>query len=98
MGLSQETQASAIKSLESTLHKLSSAYASMTEKTTNTRLVKKRQTAVKVGLESLKNNWYGDDFCYDEPVIATAKNVLQAIIPSIEKQLVKAKAQSPQKH
>ncbi len=95
--VSQEIQDLSIKSLESTFNKLSNAYKSTIEKGSSTTLVKKRLNAVKIGLESLKGTWNGEDFCYDEESILTSKEVLQAIIPSIEKQIVKAKEGSSQK-
>ena len=60
--VSQEIQDLSIKSLESTFNKLTNAYKSTTEKGSNTTLVKKRLNAVKIGLESLKGTWYGEDF------------------------------------
>lgn len=95
--VSQEIQVLSIKSLESTFNKLSNAYNTMTEKGSNTTLVKKRRDAVKIGLESLKGIWNGEDFFYDEEIILTSKEVLQNVIPSIEKQIAKAKEGSPQK-
>lgn len=95
--VNQEIQELSIKSLESTYHKLSNAYKSMTEKGSNTTLVKKRHTAIKVGLESLKDAWYGGGFFYDEETILTSKDILQGVIPSIEKQSAKAKESSSQK-
>lgn len=95
--VSQEIQDSSLKSLESTLNKLSNAYKSMTEKGLNTTLVKKRRNAVKIGLESLKNTWNGGDFCYDEEIILISKDTLQGLIPSIEKQIAKAKEGGSQK-
>lgn len=93
----EEIRELSIKSLESTLNKFSNAFKSMTEKGSNTTLVKKRLTAVKIGLESLKGTWFGEDFCYNEDIILTSKNVLQSMIPSIEKQIAKAKEGSSQK-
>lgn len=95
--VSQEIKDSSLKSLESTLNKLSNAYKSMTEKGSNTTLVKKRRNAVKIGLESLKNTWNGGDFCYDEEIIIISKDTLQGLIPSIEKQIAKAKEGGSQK-
>ncbi|SHN30062.1 hypothetical protein [Gracilibacillus kekensis] len=86
-----------IKSLESTFNKLSNAYISLTEKGSNTSLVQKRRNAVEIGLKSLKATWYRDDFCYDEEIILNARDVLQSFIPSIEKQIAKAKEGSSQK-
>ena len=95
--VSQEIQDLSIKSLESTFNKLSNAYKSMTEKGSNTTLVKKRRDAVKIGLESLKDVWSEGDFSYDEEIILTSKDVLQGVLPSIEKQIAKAKEGSSQK-
>lgn len=95
--VSQEIQDLSIKSLESTLNKLSNAYNSMTDKGSNTTLVKKRQSSVKIGLESLKDAWGRGDFFYDEESILTSKEILQGILPSIEKQIAKAKEGSSQK-
>ncbi|MGX6444052.1 hypothetical protein ACWM35_12625 [Neobacillus sp. K501] len=95
--ISQEIQELSIKSLESTFNKLSNAYKSMTEKGSNTTLVNKRRNAVKIGLESLKAIWNGADFCYDEEIILTSKEVLQDVLPSIERQIAKAKEGSSQK-
>jgi hypothetical protein len=95
--VSKEIQDLSIKSLESTLNKLSNAYNSMSEKGSNTTLVKKRRNSVKIGLESLKNAWGRGDFFCDEENILTSKNILQGIMPSIEKQIAKAKEGSSQK-
>jgi hypothetical protein len=95
--VSQEIQDLSIKSLESTLNKLSNAYNSMTEKGANTTLVKKRRNSVKIGLESLKDACGRGDFFYDEENILASRDILQGIMPSIEKQIVKAKEGSAQK-
>lgn len=97
MIVNQETQDLSIKSLESTFNKLSNAYRSMTEKSSNTTLVQKRKNAVQIGLASLQNNWNGKEFSYDEEATLTSKEVLQSLIPSIVKPIAKAKEGSPQK-
>ena len=95
--VSQEIYDMSIKSLESTLNKLSNAYKSMTEKGSNTTLVKKRLNAVKIGLESLNDAINGGDFSCDEKDIFTSKDILQGLLPSIEKQIAKVKEGSSQK-
>ncbi|RUL47382.1 hypothetical protein [Lysinibacillus antri] len=95
--VSKEIQDMSIKSLESTFNKLSTAYKSMTEKGLNTTLVKKRRNAVKLGLESLNAFWNGGEFFYDKEIILTSKDILQSVMPSIEKQIAKAKGGSAQK-
>lgn len=95
--VSKEIQEVSIKSLESTFNKLSNAYNSMTEKGSNTTLVKKRRDAIKIALESLKATWNGETFVCDEETILTSKKIIHSVIPSIEKQIIKAKEGSSQK-
>ncbi|MCL1630353.1 hypothetical protein M3N64_00080 [Sporolactobacillus sp. CPB3-1] len=95
--ISPEIQNLSIKSLESTFNKLSNAYKSMAEKGSNITLVEKRRNAVKIGAASLKSTWKGEDFWYDVTTVLTSKAVLQSIVPSIEKQIEKAKEGSSQK-
>lgn len=95
--VSQDIQEMSITSLKSTLNKLSNAYETMVEKGSNTTLVTKRRDAVKVGLASLEGVWQGQEFSYDNEKILTSIEVLQSLIPSIEKQIMKAKKGSPQK-
>ncbi|WIV21513.1 hypothetical protein QPK24_13640 [Paenibacillus polygoni] len=95
--ISKEIQDLSITSLESTMNKLTNAYNTMTEKGSSTALVKKRLNAVKIGLESLKGVWNKESFNYNEEIIMTSKEVLQGILPSIEKQIAKAKKGSSQK-
>jgi hypothetical protein len=95
--VSQELQELSIKSLESTFNKLSNAYKSMNAKGSSTTLIKKRRNAVEIGLNSLKDTWNKEGFFYEEEIIWTSKDILQGIIPSIEKQLEKAKEGSSQK-
>ncbi|SDN09251.1 hypothetical protein SAMN04488137_3483 [Fictibacillus solisalsi] len=95
--VSEEIQLLSIESLKSTLRKLENAYKRMTENHSNTTLVKKRRDAVKIGLDSLENAWHGTEFSYDEEAIRSAKLNLQSLLPSIQKQYVKAKEGSAQK-
>lgn len=95
--VNQEIQDLSIKSLESTFNKLSNAYKNMTAKGSNTTLVEKRRNAIKIGLESLKGIWNKGDFSYEEDSILTSKEILQNLLPSIEKQIAKAKEGSAQK-
>ncbi|RXZ01481.1 hypothetical protein [Fictibacillus sp. S7] len=95
--VSKEIQTLSIKSLQSTLRKLENAYKSMTENNSNTTLVEKRRDAVKVGFDCLENAWHGTKFLYDEGTILSAKQILQDLLPSIQKQYEKAKEGSAQK-
>ncbi|WP_270181292.1 hypothetical protein [Alkalihalobacillus sp. CinArs1] len=94
---SAEAKEMSIKSLESTYNKLSNAYKSISEKGSNTTLVLKRLNAVEIGIKSLKDNWNSEGFFYDEEPIRNSKEVLEGIIPSIEKQIERAKKGSAQK-
>lgn len=49
-----------------------------------------------IGIASLKEQWYGEDFSYDDEIIATSEDMLKSIVPSIETQIIKAKKGSPQ--
>lgn len=97
MVVSEEVKELSIRSLESTLHKLSRAYKSMADKGTNTTLVKKRRDAVKVGLDSLNAQLKSELFSYAVEIITSSKKTLESMIPSIEKQIIKATEGSPQK-
>jgi phage shock protein A len=92
----EEQRDLSMAALESTLQKLSRAYASMEKKGAMLTLVAKRLDAVRIGMASLRNTWYGETFEYTYGSIASAKTMLQQIIPSIETQLVKAKKSSAQ--
>lgn len=95
--VSREIQEMTLQSLESTFNKLKNSYKSMSEKSSNTTLVRKRLEAVQIGLDSLKGLWNGEDFHYEVDRIKTSIKVLQSLLPSIEKQIAKAKDGSPQK-
>ncbi|WP_303969207.1 hypothetical protein [Sporosarcina ureae] len=95
--VSQQVQELSIASLESTYMKLSNAYESMTEKGSNTTLVLKRRDAIKVGLDSLRDVWWDEKIFCEEEAILQSKDILQSMIPSIEKQLAKVGDGSPQK-
>lgn len=95
--VNQETKDLSIQSLESTLNKLTNAYESMTAKGSNITLVKKRRDAIRIGLESLQDAWNKGDFFYDEEIILTSIDTLQGLLPSIEKQIAKAKEGSSHK-
>ncbi|MGD7049486.1 hypothetical protein [Rossellomorea marisflavi] len=94
--MSSADQEASLNSLESTYRKLSNAYVSMEGEGVNTTLVKKRRDAIKVAIDTLRSDWYGTDFLYERDVIATSQLTLGDILPSIHKQLAKAKDGSPQ--
>lgn len=94
---SQETPNLSIQALKSTLNKLSNAYTSMSEKSSNTTLVQKRRQAVEIGMKSLRNVWGAEDFSYNEEMILSSKETLQELLPSVKTQLSKAKTGSSQK-
>lgn len=86
-----------IKSLESTISKLENALSQITQKGSNTTLVKKRLKAVCIGLAMLENIWDRKPHYYTQENIVEARNVLAGLLPSIESQYVKSKVGSPQK-
>ncbi|WP_439876234.1 hypothetical protein ACSLGG_13075 [Bacillus mycoides] len=86
-----------IKSLQSTIRKLENALAQMTEKGSNTTLVKKRLKAASIGLAMLESVWNQKRHHYTQKDLAEARNVLNGLFPSIEKIYDKSKLGSPQR-
>ncbi|WP_379138804.1 hypothetical protein [Paenibacillus sp. sgz500958] len=86
-----------IKSLQSTMNKLENALAQMTNKGTNTTLVKKRLKAVCIGLAMLESVWNQVPQHYTQEDLAEARHVITGLFPSIESSYAKSKAGSPQR-
>lgn len=86
-----------IKSYQSTIRKLENSLATMTQKGSNTTLVKKRLKASHVGLAMLENVWHQSPHHYAQEDLAEARHVLVGLFPSIEKSYAKLKAVSSQR-
>ena len=86
-----------IKSLQSTISKLENALSQMTQKGSNTTLVKKRLKAIYVGLAILDNFWNEKPHHYTLKDLSEARNVLSVLLPSIETSYDQSKARSPQR-
>lgn len=86
-----------IKSLQSTISKLENSLSQMTQKGSNTTLVKKRLKAASIGLAMLESVWKQETHHYTQEDLAEARNVLIGLLPSIEKIYVKSKLGSPQR-
>lgn len=86
-----------IKSLQSTIRKLENALSQMTQKGSNTTLVKKRLKAASIGLAMLETIWYQKTNHYTQEDLTEARNVLFGLLPSIEKIYDKSKPGSPQR-
>ncbi|MEY8746095.1 hypothetical protein [Paenibacillus tundrae] len=95
--ISSEERTGAIRAFESTIHKSENALINMTEKGTNTTLVLKRLTALRIGLAMLKHTWHGTPLSYTEEEIREAQHTIMGLFPSLESQYAKAKAGSAQK-
>ena len=85
-----------IKSLQSTISKLENALSQMTQKGSNTTLVK-RLKATSIGLAMLESVWKQETHHYTQEDLAEARNVLIGLLPSIEKIYVKSNLGSPQR-
>ena len=85
-----------IKSLQSTISKLENALSQMTQKGSNTTLVKK-DSKTSIGLAMLESVWKQETHHYTQEDLAEARNVLIGLLPSIEKIYVKSKLGSPQR-
>ncbi|HDR4695416.1 hypothetical protein ABR775_15000 [Bacillus cereus] len=86
-----------IKSLQSTIRKLQNALSQMTQKGSNTTLVKKRLKAASIGLAMLESVWNQEAHHFTQEDLTDARNVLIGLLPSIEKIYVKSKLGSPQR-
>ena len=95
--VSKVIQMASIKSFQSTISKSEKALAQMTLKGANTTLLKKRLTALRVGLAILENVWNERPYQYTRDDLAEARCVLTGLLPSIEAMYDKSKAHSPQK-
>ncbi|WP_212745606.1 hypothetical protein [Marinilactibacillus psychrotolerans] len=92
-----ELKKNSIKSLDSTLKKLEKAYIKMNDEGKNITVVRKRRNSIKIGLDSLQNDWEDHDFNYSKEDIFLAIEVLYSLKPSIQKQIDKVDGSSSQK-
>lgn len=90
-------QAEAIKSFRSVIHKTEKALSQMAEKGTNTTLVKKRLTALQIGLAVLEAMWNEKPHPYTIEDLTGAREILSGLMPSLKSQFEKSKAGSSQK-
>ena len=95
--LSDADKLESIKSLKSTIMKLENALSQMTQKGTNTTLVKKRLQALNVGLAVLEHAWHQKPHSYTLDDCAEARNVITGLTPSVESSYAKSKEGSPQR-
>lgn len=95
--LSNESKLESIQSMKSTLHKLESALAQMTENGTNTTLVKKRLHAIHVSLAVLEQVWNHSPLSHTQEDLTEARKVIVGLLPSVESSYERSKAGSPQK-
>jgi hypothetical protein len=95
--VSEDQRNMVVKSLESTLHKLKRSLESMKEQGSSTTLVRKRLLAIQVGLASLENDWFTQDFMCDEATIEASRDTLRRIASAVERQTTSAHRHSSQK-
>lgn len=86
----------AVKALESTLHKLNRSLVNNREQGSSTTLLRKRLLAVHVGLASLENDWFTQDFMCDEATIEASLDTLRRIASAVERQTTSAHRRSSQ--
>lgn len=95
--VSEVMKMESIKSFQSTISKTEKALAQMTEKGSNTTLIKKRYKALCIGLAILENVWNQKPHDYTQAELAEARHVLVGLFPSIENAYAKSKEGSPQR-
>ncbi len=86
-----------IKSFQSTIRKSEKSLAQMTEKGANTTLIKKRLSALHIGLATLETAWNQRPHHYTQEDLAEAGQILTGLLPSIEDIYARSKAGSPQR-
>lgn len=95
--VSEDQRNMAVKSLESTLHKLNRSLESMKDQGSSTTLLRKRLLSVQVGLASLENDWFTQDFMFDKAAIEASLETLKRIASAVERQRTSAHRRSSQK-
>lgn len=91
-------QDESIASFESTIRKLESALAKMTEQGSNTTVVARRLEANRIGLAVLNHCWLNCELPYTTDELASARDVLDKVLPSVRTQYDKFEGGgSPQK-
>lgn len=94
---SLETKLESIQSFQSTIAKTEKALAQMRVKGANTALIEKRLKAFRIGLAILEHVWNQKPLRYTAEDLAEAREILNGVMPSVEKIYAKSKAGSPQK-
>ncbi|HSP46872.1 MAG TPA: hypothetical protein VLN47_02195 [Clostridiaceae bacterium] len=95
--VSQKEQLESIKSFQSTIRKSEKALVQMTEKGASTTLVKKRLSALLIGLAVLEDVWNQKPHAYTREEMAEARHVLSGLFPALQDMSIKTKEGSPQK-
>lgn len=83
--------------LQSTINKLTQAQKSMAIKGANTTLVTKRLQAITLALAILESAWQQQEITYSKQELQQTYDILQGLLPSIEKIYAKTADGTPQK-
>jgi hypothetical protein len=94
---SEEIKLESISSLQSSIRKSENALTHMAAKGANTTLVKKRLTALQIGLAVLEHVWNEMPLHYSAQELSEASQVLSGLIPSIETIHTRTTSGSPQR-
>lgn len=85
-----------MNALRSTIQKSENALTQMTLKKSNTTLIMKRLKALKIGLAILENDGNQLTNLYDQVDLIDARNLLDGLLPSIERIYKQSKSNSAQ--
>lgn len=95
--VSDEVKLESIKSFQSTISKSENGLTQMTQKGASTTLIKKRLSALYIGIAMLENAWYQKPHHVNQEDIADARVTLAGLFPSIENAYAKSRSGSPQR-
>lgn len=93
-GRSESVRVESLESLRSSIAKTRKGLASMQKKGANTTLARRRLEAMSIGLAVLESGTTGS---YSPEALSEARDVLAALIPSIEALCERSNRGSPQK-
>ncbi|MFE6076289.1 hypothetical protein ACFVQB_17565 [Paenibacillus sp. NPDC057886] len=94
--VSEEEKWESIQAFRSTIRKSENALTNLTQKGTNTTLIKKRLNAVYIGLAMLETAWNRMPNHYTDEELTEARKILNGLFPSLENSYSKSKLGSPQ--
>jgi len=95
--ISEQEKIESIHSYQSTIRKMEKSLAGMQKKESDTKLIRRRLEAVKIGLAALEYAWFGKAHGHQIEEMTEAREVLFGLLPSLDSAYLKGKEGSPQR-